>query len=128
MATRLVCAPLPTPSKACARNGGNPSAGMEIQAKLILMFQLDDLSPRLRENVGHRSRRYRNRDVASHMDVASQSVCDVAESIPDTARTNNKSLRRRRISAFLPQQAAGYPAEVTHERIHVETFRQFIQQ
>ena len=46
------------------------------------MFQLDDMSPRFRENVGQQvanpsgSRRYRNRDVASHMDVASQPVCD----------------------------------------------------
>ena len=91
------------------------------------MLQLDDMSPRFRENPGgcssfyfgyytpqgqqvanpSGSRRYRNRDVASHMDVASQPVCDVAESIPDIARTNNKPLRCRRISAFLPPASCG---------------------
>ena len=71
------------------------------------MFQLDDMSPRFRVNVGHKFRLYRNRDVSSHMDVASQSVCDVTESIPDMARTNNKPLRRRRISAFLPPASCG---------------------
>ena len=85
------------------------------------MFQLDDMPPRFRENPGgcssfysgyytpqgHRSRRYRNRDVPSHMDVASQPVCDVTESIPDIARTNNKQIRRRRISAFLPPASCG---------------------
>ena len=74
------------------------------------MLQLDDTSPRFRENVGHRSRRYRNRDVPSHMDVAAQPVCDVTESIPDIARiarTNNKPFRRRRISAFLPSASCG---------------------
>ena len=70
------------------------------------MLQLDGLPSRFRENVWHRSRRYRNRDVPSHMDVASQPVCDVTESIPDivcVAHTNNKPIHRSRISAFLPQ-------------------------
>ena len=66
---------------------------LQIQAELILMLQLDDMSPQFRK-----------------MDVASQPVCDVTGSIPDIAclaRTNDKPLRRRRISAFLPPASCG---------------------
>ena len=74
------------------------------------MLQLDDMPPRFRENVGHRSRRYTHSRRHIPVSVASQPVCDVTESIPDIARmarTNNKPIRRRRISAFLPPASCG---------------------
>jgi len=61
------------------------------------MLQLAGMPSRFRENVGHKSRRYRNKDVPSHMDVGSQPVCDVTELIPDIAciaRTNKKPIRQ----------------------------------
>ena len=67
------------------------------------MLQFDVTPSRFRENVAHKLRRY------IHLSVASGPVPDVAGSIPDIAhiaRTNNKLIRLRRISAFLPQQAA----------------------
>ena len=52
-------------------------------------------------------------------------VSDVEGPVPDDtgfipdiahiARTNNKPIRLRRISAFLPQQAARYPAELLYD-------------
>jgi len=51
------------------------------------MLQFDVMHSRYRENVAYRLRRYRNRDVTAHKGiVASQPVCDVSESIPDTGR------------------------------------------
>ena len=68
------------------------------------MLQLDGMRSRFRENVAHRVRRYRK------MDVASGPVPDVTVVIPDIAhiaRTNNKPIRLRRISAFLPPASWG---------------------
>jgi len=68
------------------------------------MLQFDVMPCRFRENVAHRLRRY------IHLFVASGPVPDVEGFIPDrahVARTNNKSIRLRRISAFLPPASCG---------------------
>ena len=79
------------------------------------MLQLDGVRSRFRENGVHKVRRYRK------IDVASGPVSDVTVIILDIAhiaRTNNKPIRLRRISAFLPpQQAGGYPAEDSYEKL-----------
>ena len=48
-------------------------------AELILMLQFDGMHSRYRENVGHRSRRYRKRHVASQpacLSFGRRQVCD----------------------------------------------------
>ena len=78
------------------------------------MLQLDVMRSRFRENVAHRVRRYRKMDVASGPACLAREkgrqVPDVAGFIPDIAhiaRTNNKPIRLRRISAFLPPASCG---------------------
>ncbi len=77
------------------------------------MLQLDVMPSRFRENVAHRLRRYIHRSVLRrhiHVSVASGRVPDVTGFILDIAhiaRTNNKPIRRRRISTFLPPASCG---------------------
>ena len=71
------------------------------------MLQFDGMSSPFRENVAHRLRRYKT-------SVASGPVPDVEGFIPDivyVARTNNKPIRLRRISVFLPPASWGVSNE-----------------
>ena len=68
------------------------------------MLQLDVPRCRIGNNVAHKVRRY------IHFFVASERVSDVKRFVPDrvhVARTNNKQVRLRRISAFLPPASWG---------------------
>ena len=80
------------------------------------MLQLDGMPSRFNESVAHRLRRYIHLRrhipvfVAARTRKVRNLLPDVTASIPDIAhiaRTNNKSFRLRRISAFLPPASCG---------------------
>jgi len=70
------------------------------------MLQFDVALCRTRDNVAHKVRRY------IHFFVASELVSDVERFVANrvhVARTNNKQVRLRRISAFLPEASFRVP-------------------
>ena len=71
------------------------------------MLQLDVPRCRIGNNVAHKVRRYKNGcSVGVYLRRWPEHLTDVTRFVPDrvhVARTNNKQVRLRRISAFLPE-------------------------